>query len=258
MRIVKSENWNEPIPPGCSFGIEENSEHAYWKFGERKSTFIHYVLTGEGVFDNKKVKAGQGFLVTANVPHMYHSSNENPWTYFWVGLGDENATPFCKKHLPLDENEIFNYNFRDELQIFAKDFFNENTKVSAIKSLSIFMWLLSMHEQKKEPKHNNKYVHAAIDIMKDNLHREISIKEIAESLFINDRYLYNLFIRHEGVSPKAYLNKLKLQKACALLQSGGYSISDVARHIGFNDVLVFSRFFSKHMHISPSAYRKKQ
>ena len=122
----------------------------------------------------------------------------------------------------------------------------------------MFTWLLSRHEQKKEPKHTNKYVHAAKDIMKENLHRETSIKEIAERLFINDRYLYNLFIRHEGISPKAYLNKLKLQKACSLLQSGGYSISDVAKNVGFNDVLVFSRFFSKHMHLSPSAYRKKQ
>ena len=122
MRIVNCENRIEHLPSGCSFGIEENPKHAYWKFGERKSTFIHYVLTGEGVFDNKKVKAGQGFLVTANVPHMYHSSNENPWTYFWVALGNDDATAFCKKHLPLDEDEIFNYDFRDELQTFAKDF----------------------------------------------------------------------------------------------------------------------------------------
>ena len=77
MKIVNAKEWLDSVPQIYSYGIEDISEHAYWTFGERKNTYIHYVLTGEGIFNDKKVTAGQGFLVTANAPHIYKSSKEN-------------------------------------------------------------------------------------------------------------------------------------------------------------------------------------
>lgn len=89
-----------------------------------------------------------------------------------------------------------------------------------------------------------------------NSQLDIGILHLAAKLGINDRYLYNLFIKHEGISPKQYLNELKYRRARAMLSVTKYSISEIARACGFTDVLAFSKFFSKHTGSSATKYRK--
>ena len=113
---------------------------------------------------------------------------------------------------------------------------------------------MSYHE-KKEEFYGNKYVIEAKKYIERNFHLKITVSEIAQALYIDDRYLYNLFIKHEGKSPKKYLNDLRLQNACSMLRTGKYSITEVAVSVGFSDVLAFSRFFSNHMKISPTLYK---
>lgn len=257
MKIVNAKKWNDIIPHVYSYGMGNVSEHKCRNSGDKKATYIYYVLSGEGSLKGRNVAAGQGFLVTADTSHICISSDEKPLNCFWVGLHGDGAYDFCQKHIPVDEDGFFVYGFKDELYEFVKDFFKVDTRISAVKSTSVFLNLLVLHEQKAEMKHANDYISMAKEYMKKNLHREISIREVADNLFINDRYLYNLFIKHENISPKNYLNQLKLEKACSMLASGDYSISEVAENVGFNNVFVFSRFFSKHMHMSPTTYREK-
>ena len=93
--------------------------------------------------------------------------------------------------------------------------------------------------------------------MKTHIYRQITITEVARALKISDRYMYNLFIKHLGISPKQYLNRLKIDCAQGLLKKTDDSISEIAASIGFHDVLVFSRFFKDHIGISPTEFRKR-
>ncbi len=182
------------IPNIYSFGIEDDSLHAYWNRGKRNATYIHYFLTGEGYFNGRKVKTGQDFLLTKDVPHTYCYDKANPWTYFWVAMNNETATSFCTEILPLDQYGIFTYDFTDELNELVQKLF-KHTTISAVKSLEILMFLLAHHEERSETK-PNKYVQQAKQIMEENFQKGISICEIAKKLYISDRYLYNLFIQY--------------------------------------------------------------
>ena len=73
---------------------------------------------------------------------------------------------------------------------------------------------------------------------------------------ISRNYLYTLFKREYGVSPKEYLMTLRIQKAKLLFsdQSQPLSVSEVAYAVGFNDPLYFSRVFRKITGTSPSNY----
>ena len=57
------------------------------------------------------------------------------------------------------------------------------------------------------------------------------------------------------LNTKEYINKVKLRYAENLLQNSNNSIIEIAASVGFDDVLSFSRFFSKKKGISPSNYR---
>lgn len=109
------------------------------------------------------------------------------------------------------------------------------------------------------PKDNvtgNRYVEEAKKYMNIHFYRNISVTEIANSIGINDRYLYNLFMKYENISPKKYLSNLRLNRAKSMLEKTESTISEIAVSCGFSDVLTFSRFFSKRMNLSPTEYRK--
>ena len=114
---------------------------------------------------------------------------------------------------------------------------------------------MSYHE-KGEKISPNRYVSEAKKYMEENLYRSLTVKEVSDRLFISDRYLYNLFVLHEKISPKKYLNDLRIKKAKALLKQKKATVTEVAVSVGFSDVLTFSRFFKTHTGKSPTEYTK--
>ena len=62
-------------------------------------------------------------------------------------------------------------------------------------------------------------------------------------------------MEHVGSSPKKYIAACKLSEAKRLLLETGLRISEVAMAVGFEDALAFSKFFSKNMGVSPTAFR---
>lgn len=239
-----------------AFGQEDDFRKARWGKGQRDTYIIHYVLKGEGYFNGNKVKAGQGFLIHPGRVHEYHSSNKNPWNYFWVIFKGEKANEICKKHINYSKvNGIFEYNFKPELLNVADSIFENGASISGIKALGYFFLILSHHEASGISA-GNKYVEEAKKFMKIHFPHKITVMQVAEALNISDRYLYNLFVNQEGIPPKKYLSRLKINRACDMLKNSSCSVSEVAVSVGFDDVLTFSRFFSKNMGISPTAYRK--
>lgn len=239
-----------------SYGLETRSEFARWGKGVRNETIIHFVLSGEGFMNGKKVCEGQGFYLERNKIHEYNSSKNKPWSYFWIILNGCGADTFLKKFITPDKNGIFTYNFVPELTTFTKEFFNENKSISQLKAMGTFLLLMSFNEEKKFAD-TNKYVEEAKKYMECNLYRKLSVTEIANFLHISDRYLYNLFIEYDNISPKEYLTRLKLNYALNYLKDGNLNITEIATSLGFSDVFSFSRLFKKRIGFSPKEYKEK-
>jgi AraC-like DNA-binding protein len=60
-----------------------------------------------------------------------------------------------------------------------------------------------------------------------------------------------------GVTFRAYLLRLRLEKAKALLATGGFSITEVAQMVGFGDLPRFDKLFKRYAGVTPSAYRHR-
>lgn len=240
----------------CHFGYENIGNDAKWGRGSRNVYILHYVLEGSGFFNDFSVKNGQGFLIRPMQSVEYHFDEIDPWKYFWVVFEGEYADQICQKYIKTDTHGIFTYGFCQNLIFQIGKIFSEKFPLGEAEAMSLFFYLLSMHKVSL-PRSDNHYVTEAQNYIHLNFHRPLTVKEIAASQNIADRYLYNLFIKYQGVSPKQYLNKVKLQNALELLRKSDCTITEVAISVGFDDVLQFSRFFARQMGISPSAYRKK-
>ncbi len=60
---------------------------------------------------------------------------------------------------------------------------------------------------------------------------------------------------HLGLSPSAYVNRIRMEHAAMLLAAGGGSIADVAADCGIENMSHFYRLFRDHHGATPRAYR---
>lgn len=83
----------------------------------------------------------------------------------------------------------------------------------------------------------------------------LTIDQIARHVGICSVYLRRLFRQELHFSPKQYLTSLRLHYAASLLDSGYYTVAEVARRAGFTDEKYFSVTFKRAMGCSPSKYQ---
>ncbi|MBQ8342694.1 MAG: helix-turn-helix transcriptional regulator, partial [Clostridia bacterium] len=58
------------------------------------------------------------------------------------------------------------------------------------------------------------------------------------------------------VTPMQYVLSLRMANAKTLLETKDYNVTETANAVGYENALYFSRLFSKHVGMSPSAYKK--
>ncbi len=115
----------------------------------------------------------------------------------------------------------------------------------------INQYRLTIDQRKKiEP------VEYAIKCLKSNLNDpELTVKEIAFTLNMSPSNLVLLFRRATGMTPKAYHNQLKLNKAKELLKHK--NVSEVCYDLGFESISYFIKLFKTHFGITPKQYSLK-
>ena len=88
------------------------------------------------------------------------------------------------------------------------------------------------------------------------LDADFAYDELVRCSGLSYSYFKKLFIDKYGCPPVKHVTRLKLARACELLQSGSFSITHVASLCGFDNVYYFSNVFKKHFGVSPKFYRK--
>ena len=88
-----------------------------------------------------------------------------------------------------------------------------------------------------------------------HLDRPLAVADVCEVLGITQTYLYRIVKSETGLSPKQYIVKRKIRQAKRMLAESNIPISTVAKYVGFDDALSFTKFFKYNVGVSPSAFR---
>ncbi len=91
----------------------------------------------------------------------------------------------------------------------------------------------------------------------ENYSNPVSIEDIAAFVGISRSQLFRCFQRIAGISPKEYLTRYRIKKACQLLAQTSFSMTAIANSLGFENSLYFSKAFRKVQGVSPSEYRSQ-
>jgi transcriptional regulator GlxA family with amidase domain len=93
--------------------------------------------------------------------------------------------------------------------------------------------------------------------MKKNIHRDVSVDEMAEFMHLSRSHFTRLFSKEMGMSPRMYLEDLRLRTAMDILFEKTSTIKETAARCGIYDVNYFCRLFKKRYGISPGKYKER-
>ena len=96
----------------------------------------------------------------------------------------------------------------------------------------------------------------AKQFIKDNPNVFIGCEELARYCNISAKQLNRIFIKYESTPLLQYIHTEKLEQAKKMLTESEATVSDVSETLGFSSVYYFSRFFTKHIGMSPVEYRR--
>jgi AraC-like DNA-binding protein len=87
--------------------------------------------------------------------------------------------------------------------------------------------------------------------------RALTLGGIATKAGLSGDHFGRVFREQLGITPFAYLIRLRLEEAQRLLGSTDHRIQEIAREVGFSDPFHFSRIFRRQRGISPRRWRDR-
>lgn len=94
-----------------------------------------------------------------------------------------------------------------------------------------------------------------IERMRERLAQTLTIEDLAAEVEISASRLGFLFRHETGLSPGAYLQALRMERARILLETTDLAVRDIMLQVGLSDPSHFSRDFRTAHGLSPRAYR---
>lgn len=234
--------------------------------GSKEFILIHCVAgKGEVIMNNEKyiIEANQYIMIPAHLAHSYEADTLNPWTIYWmhfVGTDAHYIADDLTKRLQQRTNimpfdETISATFMRFCQLLSQGYSREILDFIALNLPQFFSAYLYPELRKENNDADKDIVNKSISFLKENVGNRIGLAKIAENVHLSVSHFSKLFKARTGYSPIEYLNHLKIQKACYLLQFSDKRVSVISYDLGFDDQYYFSRLFKEHMGVSPSHYR---
>lgn len=106
---------------------------------------------------------------------------------------------------------------------------------------------------------NPKYlVGKALSYIKANYYRDLTLKTVADEIYVSIWYLSKLLKKETGDNFINILNRIRVENAKKLLPDPKYKIYEVANAVGFTDVPYFTKTFKKVTGLTPMEYKNNQ
>lgn len=102
----------------------------------------------------------------------------------------------------------------------------------------------------------NSIVNQVCNYVLVNIDSEISLKHIAEILYMNKSYISEVFKEKTGVLFSEYTTKIKIERAKKLIIEGQLKAYEISEKLGFKDAEYFGRLFKKYTGVTLAKYRQ--
>ncbi len=209
--------------------------------------------SGEFVFENGEsplpYQAGDLVIIPPGLEHANYG--EKGFTNIHLNMNDS-VLSFRQATLVHDDaSEHIHAAFRDAFYFYYAALENRELVLNALGSL-IISYITTFPKNRQSVSRPVAIITAGI--VQNFQDCSFELDEFLKSLPFNDNYLRKLFKSEMGITPRGYLENIRLETAASFLLLGHGNVSEIAQSCGYEDPLYFSRVFKKRYGCSPSHY----
>lgn len=209
--------------------------------------------------ERREIRADEAGILAPNEPHAYGADSASPWTIQWVHFTGSALSAWWKYLRLPPEGGVLRLapGGAERLDLFrvhealARGYGERNL----LRASAALRWGLSNLGSEESGGSAREAVGRVESWMREHTGSRATLAELACHASLSPSHFSALFRERYGFAPLDYFFRLKIRRACTLLDSTDWSIARVANELGFEDPLYFSRRFHKVMGLSPREYR---
>jgi len=248
--------------PGAKGHLRERTH------GVDQAIFI-YCIRGAGWCDltgtRHPIRTGEVLVVPPETPHVYGADDKNPWTIHWFhAQGALIQAYLTELNVSLDRPVVFLGENPQWLALFEEVLstlehgYTQQQLLQASHALAHLLAITIRHRHeswRKQPDAPQK-ITQTIAYMKQHLDQALQLDALAALASLSRSRYTALFKEQTGFAPIDYFNRLRMHRACQLLDTTNMSVKGIATSLGYDDPLYFSRVFRMVTETSPTVYRR--
>jgi len=211
------------------------------------------------------VKPGELLVVPPETGHVYGADEQQPWSIYWFHAKGSLLRAFLGELDISAESPVVRIGddpqllvlFEELLDVVAHGYTTLQLLYASQTLAHLIAAMIRDHRNLRQegPGTQQKIAHT-IAYMKQHLNQSLQLDMLAALANLSRSRYVDLFKRQTGYAPIDYFIRLRMHRACQLLDTTGTSIKEVAISLGYEDPLYFSRVFRSVNEVSPAKYRQ--
>ena len=105
--------------------------------------------------------------------------------------------------------------------------------------------------------HGNSFMYEVTDYIQAHFAENLSLESVAKALGVGKSHLSHLFSQQLKINFRRYLNTIRVENACIMLQESENSIKEVCFNCGFDSLRTFHRVFLEEQRMTPGEFRER-
>lgn len=268
---------------GCGVSGENICKYVSFEPAPDVINTVHFVLETEpqnadsfridALYKAYCVTAGEGFLHTTagklplapgdvfftfpSVPYAIESGEE--FQYFYISYLGVRAYMLLDR-IGICAGHSYFPGCPEILETWKQFFFLADEKNLDMISESTLLYTLSAIEKRtaaEETKDQESIVPKIKKMIDDELQNPaLSLELLSRECAYHKNYISSVFKRDMHMTVRQYINTVRIQNACALMEKNVTCMKDISALCGFSDPLYFSKVFKRLVGVSPKEFLK--
>ncbi|WP_162890851.1 helix-turn-helix domain-containing protein [Suicoccus acidiformans] len=254
------------------YAIENQIKSSQTQFEERISHYYKLVIVSQGQL-NHHIN-GRHYITQKNDAILYR-----PGEVYQVETSEQNITQYLSilfqasnlpEHLYEQVHHLSQEALRlvDDIHLRANLQANDRPYLNDMVYANVYHLLLLLSEQGSSSEDSDSSM-----AMRENYERELfqamatyienhveeknEVQDLVEEFDISRSTVQSLFKKYSQLTPKQYINQVRLQRSKDLIHESSLTLSEIAHDLGYGSIQYFSRAFTKEFGLTPSAYAKR-
>ncbi len=208
---------------------------------------------------------GHGIVLPPRRSHLYAADPKNPWSLFWFHFTGRRAGDYVASLSPAGTGPRFWVQDVDQIADAFEECYRHvlggylDAELFGLSTAFARLFGLCRTLQRSPSlrrRQTEDRVLKVLKMMRENLRRTLSLDEMARHGGLSVPHFSAMFRKQMNCSPLEFHIRLRMERACALLESTEHTAAEIAYGLGYEDPLYFSRLFRQKIGQSPTAYRR--